>query len=64
MKFKIDENLPVEVKDRLVAHGHDAHTVHTASQRGNASSQTEVPDETDAEPDPGNPAGHPRNQRG
>jgi predicted nuclease of predicted toxin-antitoxin system len=28
MKFKIDENLPVEVKDRLVAHGHDAHTVH------------------------------------
>ncbi|MEI6071341.1 MAG: DUF5615 family PIN-like protein [Verrucomicrobiae bacterium] len=28
MKFKIDENLPVEVKERLAAHGHDAHTVH------------------------------------
>jgi len=27
MRFKIDENLPVEVKDLLVASGHDAHTV-------------------------------------
>ena len=27
MKFKIDENLPVEVKDLLVTHGHDVHTV-------------------------------------
>jgi len=27
MRFKIDENLPVEVKALLVASGHDAHTV-------------------------------------
>jgi len=27
MRFKVDENLPVEVKRLLVAHGHDAHTV-------------------------------------
>jgi len=27
VKFKIDENLLVVVKDLLVAHGHDAHTV-------------------------------------
>ena len=27
MKFKIDENLPVEIKDFLAASGHDAHTV-------------------------------------
>lgn len=27
MRFKIDENLPVEVKALLVSSGHDAHTV-------------------------------------
>ena len=34
MRFKIDENLPVEVKARLVAHGHDAHTVHDEELTG------------------------------
>jgi len=38
MKFKIDENLPVEVKDRLVAHGHDAHTVHEEGLTGSQDS--------------------------
>ncbi len=27
MKFKLDENLPVEAADLLIAAGHDAHTV-------------------------------------
>ena len=38
MKFKIDGNLPVEVKDRLVAHGHDVHTVHEERLAGSQDS--------------------------
>lgn len=26
MRLKLDENMPLELKDRLVSHGHDAHT--------------------------------------
>src|SRR6266849_6249618 len=34
MKFKIDENLPVEVKELLVFNGHDAHTVYDENLAG------------------------------
>ena len=37
-EFKIDENLPVKVKERLAAHGHDAHTVHEEELAGSQDS--------------------------
>ena len=38
MKFKLDENLPIEVKHLLQQRGHDAHTVHDESLCGAADS--------------------------
>jgi predicted nuclease of predicted toxin-antitoxin system len=34
MKFKLDENLPIELVDLLAAHGHDVHTVPGESLTG------------------------------
>ena len=39
MKFKIDENLPVEVKDILVSLGHDVHTLYDENLAGHADSE-------------------------
>ena len=36
MKFKIDENLPTEVKAILVSSGHDAHTVYDENLAGHS----------------------------
>lgn len=34
MRFKLDENLPVELVEKLIANGHDAFTVNQQNMQG------------------------------